>query len=84
MTLYDPLPSIAVYAVDGRAFVSLPLHGQLAFRSIQIEIEGQESLMGMVVFGELETLWKIGQQFEDITRWRTELHDMACRFGMPR
>jgi hypothetical protein len=82
--LYDSLPSIAVYAVDDRAFVSLFLHGQLAFRSVQIEIEGQESLMGAVVFRELETLWKIGQQFEDVTQWQTELLDMARRFEIPR
>jgi len=82
--LYDSSPSIAVYAVDDRAFVSVFLHGQLAFRSVQIEIEGQESLMGAVVFRELETLWKIGQQFEDVTQWQTELQDRACRFGISR
>lgn len=82
--LYDSLPSIAVYAVDDRAFVSLFLHGQLAFRSVQIEIEGQDSLMGAVVFRELETLWKIGQQFEDVTQWQTELLDMAHRFEISR
>jgi hypothetical protein len=37
--------------------------------------------MGGVVFGEQETLGKIGQQFKDITQWRTELRDMAPGSG---
>ncbi len=78
--LYDALPSISVYAVDDRAFMSVFLHGQLAVKSVQIEVEGQESLMGQLVFKELETLWGIGQEFEDVERWETELTDMGARF----
>lgn len=79
--LYDSLPSIAVYGVDERVFVSVFLHGYLAVQSAQIEVEGQESLMGRLVFRELETLWEMGQEFEDVRQWQTELQDMGQRFG---
>jgi hypothetical protein len=82
--LYNSLPSIAVYAVDDRAFVSVFLHGQVGVKSAQIEVEGQESLIGRVVFRELATLWEMGHQFKDVTRWQTELVDMRQWFGIPR
>jgi hypothetical protein len=79
--LYDSLPSISVYGVDDRAFFSVFLHGQLAVKSPQIEVLGQESLMGRLVFRELETLWDIGHEFEDLEQWETELEEMGRRFG---
>jgi hypothetical protein len=79
--LYHSLPSIAVYGVDDRAFVSVFLHGQLAVKSVQIEVQGEDSLMGRLVFTELETLWGIGQEFNDVEQWRTELDHMSQRFG---
>jgi hypothetical protein len=79
--LYHSLPSISVYAVDDRAFVSVFLHGQLAVKSVQIEVQGQDTLMGRLVFTELETLWGIGQEFNDVEQWQTELDDMGQRFG---
>ncbi len=33
--------------------------------------------MGRLVFRELAILWETGQQFEDLERWKTELHDMG-------
>jgi hypothetical protein len=80
--LYNSLPSIAVYGVDDRAFVSLFLHGQLAIKMPQIEVRGEDSLLGRAVFGEVETLWQIGQQFEDVTSWPEELDRMGERFGI--
>jgi hypothetical protein len=79
--LYHSLPSIAVYGVDDRAFVSVFLHGQLAVKSVQIEVQGEDSLMGRLVFTELETLWGIGQEFNDVEQWQTELDDMRQRLG---
>jgi hypothetical protein len=43
---------------------------------------GQESLMGRLVFRELETLWQTGQEFDDLEQWVTELQDMGRRFGI--
>jgi hypothetical protein len=80
--LYDSLPSISVYGVDDRALFSVFLHGQLAVKSPQIEVQGQDSLMGRLVFRELETLWEIGQEFKDLEQWQTELDDMGRRFGI--
>lgn len=80
--LYHSLPSISVYGVDDRAFFSVFLHGQLAVKSPQIEVLGQESLMGRLVFRELETLWETGREFEDLEQWQTELEDMGRRFGI--
>jgi hypothetical protein len=79
--LYHSLPSISVYGVDDRAFVSVFLHGQLAVKSVQIEVQGEDTLMGRLVFTELETLWGIGQEFKDVEQWQTELDDMRQRFG---
>jgi hypothetical protein len=82
--LYHSLPSIAIYAIDERAFVSVFLHGQLAGKSVQIEVQGQDSVMGRLAFGELEALWEIGREFADITQWETELATMAQQFGLSR
>ena len=80
--LYHSLPSLSIYGVDDRAFVSVFLHGQLAVKSVQIEVEGQDSVMGRLAFGELEALWEIGQEFGDITQWETEMESMGQRFGL--
>jgi hypothetical protein len=80
--LYHSLPSLSIYGVDDRAFVSVFLHGQLAVKSVQIEVEGQESVMGRLAFGELEALWEIGLEFGDITQWETEMASMGQRFGL--
>jgi len=80
--LYDSLPSISVYGVDDRALFSVFLHGQLAVTSPQIEVQGQDSVMGRLVFRELETLWEIGQEFKDLEQWQTELDDIGRRFGI--
>ncbi len=81
--LYHSLPAIAVYGVDERAFMSPFLHGQLAVNTPQIEVLGEESLLGRSVFGEVETLWEIGQEFGDVTQWREELGDMGHTFHVP-
>jgi hypothetical protein len=77
--LYDSLPSMAVYSVDDRAFVSLFLPGQASVHSVQIEVEGQDSLMGRLVFGELETVWEMAREIEDIERWQDELDTLGQR-----
>jgi hypothetical protein len=80
--LYHSLPSLAIYGVDDRAFLSVFLHGQLAVKSVQIEVQGQDTVMGRLAFGELEALWKIGQEFEDLTQWETEIESMGRHFGL--
>ncbi len=80
--LYHSLPSLSIYGVDDRAFVSLFLHGRLAVKSVQIEVQGQDSVMGRLAFGELEALWEIGLEFGDITQWETEMESMGQRFGL--
>jgi hypothetical protein len=79
--LYHSLPSIAVYGADDRMFVSVFLHGQLAVKSVQIEVHGPDTLMGRLVSRELETLWEIGQEFKDLEQWETELEQMGQTFG---
>ncbi len=80
--LFHSLPSISVCGVDDRAFFSVFLHGQPALQSPQIEVEGQESLLGRLVFGELATLWSSGREFTDLQRWETELEEMRRAFGL--
>jgi len=80
--LYHSLPSISVYGVDDRAFFSVFLHGQVSTKIPQIEVVGQDSLMGRLVFSELETLWETGQEFADLEQWETELEAMRRRFGL--
>jgi hypothetical protein len=69
--LYDSLPSISLYGMDDRAFVSFFMHGQLAIKSLQIETLGQETLMGRCAFQEMATLWNLGHELADISRWRS-------------
>lgn len=74
--LYSSLPSISVYGIDDRAFVSFFLHGQLAVKSSQIEVLGQDSVMGQLVLRELETLWNGAQAWQDLTPPPTETPSM--------
>ncbi len=62
--LYDSIPSMSVYSVDERAFVSFFLHGELAVRSAQIEVLGLDSIMGKLVAREIQTLWSTGQELD--------------------
>jgi hypothetical protein len=70
--LYNSLPSISVYRMDDRAFISFFLHGQLVVRSVQIEVLGEDSVMGRLAAREIETLWNIGRELDDTTQWRSE------------
>lgn len=74
--LYNSLPSISVYKADEHFFVSVFFHGQLAIRSPQFEIEGSASLLGQHVMKELNILWEIGQEVEQIRNWRAEIDIM--------
>jgi hypothetical protein len=80
--LYHSLPSISVYNIDDRAFFSVFLHGHLAINSVQIEVQGQDSLMGRLVFRELETLWKMGYEVKEMEQWQSELESMRQSFGI--
>ncbi|MDJ0675948.1 MAG: hypothetical protein QNJ36_11290 [Calothrix sp. MO_167.B42] len=79
--LYNSLPSISVYSADERFFVSVFFHRQLAIKSPQIEVLSKESILGEAIFKEIDTLWEIGQEFNDINNWRTEISIMAPRFN---
>ena len=65
--LYDALPSISVFAVDERAFLSFLLHGQLAVKSAQIEVLGRDTVLGRLVEREIDVLWRIGSPVEQRT-----------------
>jgi hypothetical protein len=80
--LYHSLPSISVYAVDDRAFFSVFLHGHLAIKTVQIEVQGQDSLVGRLVFRELETLWEMGYEVKEMDQWQSELKSMRQSFGI--
>ncbi|HEX8159458.1 MAG TPA: hypothetical protein VF526_18900 [Solirubrobacteraceae bacterium] len=82
--LYSSLPSVSVYGIDDRAFVSFFLHGQLAVKSTQIEVLGQDSVMGQLVFGELKALWNIGQEVTDIAQWQNETRERVRAVPTPR
>ncbi|GGV09985.1 hypothetical protein GCM10010245_18780 [Streptomyces spectabilis] len=67
--VYNSLPSVAVYKVDEHYLVSSFLHGRLAIRSTQMEIEGCATVMGREVQREVDTLWSIGCAV-DLSDWR--------------
>jgi hypothetical protein len=73
--LYDTLPSLSLYGIDDRAFVSFFMHGHLAVKSLQIEVLGQTSLMGRCAFEETTALWNLGHEIEDINQWRSDTRD---------
>ncbi len=70
--LYDTLPSISLYGIDDRAFVSFFMHGHLAVKSPQIELRGHDSLMGRCAFEEMAALWDMAYEIADISQWRSE------------
>jgi hypothetical protein len=70
VALYDSLPSLAIYRIDDHALVSVFLHGQLAVDAPQMMIGGRGSLLGDKVFGELDTLWDIAQEINDLRTWQ--------------
>jgi hypothetical protein len=69
VALYDSLPSLAIYRIDDRALCSVFLHGQLAVDAPQMLISGRGSLLGDKVFSELDTLWSIAHEIEDLRTW---------------
>lgn len=69
VALYDSLPSLAIYRIDDRALVSVFLHGQLAVDAPQMMISGRDSLLGEKIFGELDTLWEIAHEIDDLRAW---------------
>jgi len=70
--LYDTLPSISLYGIDDRAFISFFMHGHLAVKSPQIELRGEGSLMGRCAFEEMAALWDMAYEIADISQWRSE------------
>ncbi|MET9882843.1 hypothetical protein ABZZ20_06685 [Streptomyces sp. NPDC006430] len=73
--VYNSLPSIAVFKVDGHFLVSSFLHGQLAIDSTQTEIDGDDTVMGAEVRKELDTLWRIGSDV-DLRAWRDSIRNI--------
>jgi hypothetical protein len=74
--VYDSLPSLAVYRIDERAWASIFVHGQVANDAPQVELGTGDSLFGRTVFGELEWLWNIAWEFQDVRRWVSEIDEM--------
>jgi len=75
--LYDSLPSISLYGIDDRAFVSFFMHGHLAVKSPQIEMHRSQSLMGRCAFEEMAALWSVGRELTDISCWRNDTLGVA-------
>jgi hypothetical protein len=74
--LYDSLPSLAIYAHGDRALVSVFLHGHLAVDTTQIEICGRDTVLGKMVFGELEAVRAIAVGVDDLVHWERDIRDM--------
>ncbi len=70
--VYNSLPSISVYRADAHYLVSTFLHGQLAIDSPQFEIDGADTILGVQVQKELDTLWHIGDEV-DVKDWPMSL-----------
>jgi hypothetical protein len=79
--IYDSLPSMSVFRVDGRTFFSFFPHGETAVESYQMEVTDQESPMGRLVADELGTFWDIGKPFKNLEQWETELERMGPSWG---
>ncbi len=82
--LYDSLPSIAVYSVDGRAMVSVFTHGKLAVSSPQIEVHDSTSWLGQSIAEEIRTLWGIAAPVTDLTNWQEEINAKKLSAGARR
>lgn len=76
--LYDSLPSISVYGIDDTALVSFYVHGQPAVSTPYLEIRGGETTMGDLVAREVSALWALGEEFDNVLRWRSEIERMAA------
>lgn len=77
--LYDSLPSLAVYRVDDRALVSFFLQGKLAINAPQMEICGSETLLGGEVLEEMQMLWDVAWEFNDVRHWQDEIEGMRAK-----
>ena len=64
--LYHSLPSMCVYGMDDTSFVSFFVHGRLAVKSIQIEVAGHDSILGRLAADEIEAMWRIAHELEDL------------------
>lgn len=70
--LYNSLPAMAVYRTDDRYFVGMFVHGKLAIRGPQLEIDGTDTVLGAHVHAELTTLWTIGRRINPVD-WQRQL-----------
>lgn len=70
--VYNSLPSISVYRADGHYLVGMFLHGELAVKLPQYEVDGAKTVLAQRVQDELDNLWKIGRDL-DLANWREEL-----------
>lgn len=70
--LYHSLPSICVYAMDDRSFVSFFLRAQLAVKTTQLEVCGHDSVIGQLVQRETAARWQVVHEIDDIAAWTSE------------
>ncbi|MEA2356686.1 MAG: hypothetical protein QOD61_2815 [Solirubrobacteraceae bacterium] len=82
--LYNSLPSVAIHRADDRAFLSVFTHGQLAVNSVQIEVDGRDTVVGQLVSRELNAVGKIAQEIKDISQWQAERDTTARQLGIDR
>jgi hypothetical protein len=70
--VYNSLPSVAVYRADEHCLFSLFMHGQLAIRSPQFEVEGSDTVLAQYVQRECRNLWTIGKPVDPLS-WESDL-----------
>jgi hypothetical protein len=47
-----------------------------AYDAPQLELSAPDSLLGRTIYGELEWLWNIAWEFDDVRQWADEIGEM--------
>ena len=78
--LYDTLPSLALYKVGAKAYVSPFLHGRLAVDTFQLELDLNSANQVLVkpILQDLEDMWMISKDFTPFLdgNWNNDLKNL--------
>ena len=78
--LYDTLPSLALYKVGAKAYVSPFLHGTLAVDTFQLELDLNSANQVLVepILQDLEDMWMISKDFTPFLdgNWNSDLKNL--------
>jgi hypothetical protein len=78
--LYDTLPSLALYKVGAKAYVSPFLHGALAVDTFQLELDlnSVNQVLAKPILRDLENMWMISKDFTPFLDgyWRNDLRNL--------